>query len=549
MFIHSQLNGLRLCSRLPVIPQFQPALARHASLRSAIDRGIRRSQGQSQGENQSQSTRKSFQHRRTFDDEERDSYRRRDYNPKKFERRREDQSWAGNEERAPHRRRDYNLKKFEHRKEDAPWARNSDEERTPHRRRDYNPKKFERRKEDASWAGNLDEDEFIRTGNFRALPMEHQRFKHAHKIEKPREEPQQSREKVIPSSRRGTDRPKENVKVPDSIPYTTPASEFIYGTNAVEAALRCSRRQLYTLYLYQAFGEELSPAKSTIRKVAYMKNLKVKMAYGEWDKLLDKMSAGRPHNGCILEASPLPQLPVRSLRAVPSKDEDHFSVDLGQQSREEAEVNGMENRIKINHPPMQDRRRFPVVLLLDGVVDTGNYGAIIRSAYFLGIDAIVLAGRNSAPLSPVTIKASAGAAENMTLLQVHNEVDFIQKSKLNGWRFYAADVPGPGSTFIDPMSNSGAGPDGHGESPLTQAPSVIMMGSEASGLTHHIKSHADSVVSIPGSRFSTHLGVGSDPARVDSLNVSVAAALLMEMFLRVPLAVSDAPEKRTSKKV
>ncbi|PKY07423.1 hypothetical protein P168DRAFT_309166 [Aspergillus campestris IBT 28561] len=518
MFLHSQLNGLRLCSRLPVLPRFQPALARHASLRSAIDRGIRKSQGQSQ--DQSQSARKPFQNRRNFDDEERAPHRRRDSNPKKVERRRDD-----TEERSSYRRNDYGPKKFERRRDDT-------EERSSYRRNDYGPKKFERRREGTEENSSYRRNDYgpKKTGNFRALPMEHQRFKHGHKIEKPREEPQESREKVIPSSRRGTDRPKENVKVPDSIPYTTPASEFIYGTNAVEAALRCSRRQLYTLYLYQAFGEELSPAKSTIRKVAYMKNLKVKMAYGEWDKLLDKMSAGRPHNGCILEASPLPQLPVRSLRAVPSKDEDHFSVDLGQQSREEAQVNGMDNHVKINHPPMQDRRRFPVVLLLDGVVDTGNYGAIIRSAYFLGIDAIVLAGRNSAPLSPVTIKASAGAAENMTLLQVHNEVDFIQKSKLNGWRFYAADVPGPGSTFIDPI------------------PSVIMMGSEASGLTHHIKSHADSVVSIPGSRFSTHLGVGSDPARVDSLNVSVAAALLMEMFLRVPLAVSGAPEKRTSKK-
>ena len=70
-----------------------------------------------------------------------------------------------------------------------------------------------------------------------------------------------------------------------------------------------------------------------------------------------------------------------------------------------------------------------------------------------------------------------------------------------------------------------------------------MLGSEGSGLSTHIKSHADAIVSIPGARHSIELGVESDPARIDSLNVSVAAALLMEMFLRTPLAMSE-PVKR-----
>jgi 23S rRNA (guanosine2251-2'-O)-methyltransferase/21S rRNA (GM2251-2'-O)-methyltransferase len=74
-----------------------------------------------------------------------------------------------------------------------------------------------------------------------------------------------------------------------------------------------------------------------------------------------------------------------------------------------------------------------------------------------------------------------------------------------------------------------------------------MMGSEGSGLSSHIKSHADAIVSIPGARHSIEFGAQSDPARIDSLNVSVAAALLMEMFLRTPLAVSELAKKRTDK--
>jgi tRNA G18 (ribose-2'-O)-methylase SpoU len=405
--------------------------------------------------------------------------------------------------------------------------------------------------------GDFDEDEFIKSGNFRALPREHQRFhsnrgfmKNESIAHNNRETGDGSNDKrrprraETPKHHRFTDkvpeRVKENVVVPDSIPYTTPASEFIYGTSAVEAAIRCSRRRLYKLYLYQATGEELSSSKVALRKLALLKNINVKMAFAGWDRLFDKMSGSRPHNGCILEASPLPRLPVRSLRSVSSVEEDYFNVELGSQSREEAVVNGTNDRLKIHH--LQQRRRYPVVVLLDGIVDPGNLGAIIRSAYYLGVDAVLFAGRNSAPLSPVTIKASAGAAENMTLLEVSNEVDFIQRSKANGWKFFAADAPGPASTFVDAFSVvDGKGTTTYG---ANQSPCVIMMGSEGAGLNHHIKSHADSIVSIPGGRFSTPLGVESDPSRVDSLNVSVAAALLMEMFLRVPLAVADVASKK-----
>lgn len=396
---------------------------------------------------------------------------------------------------------------------------------------------------------DFDEDEFIRTGRFLSPRERQSRDQTKSKDNTQQPKPSSGKKEKPPSTksraRKATDsmpeRVKENVKVPDSIPYTTPASEFIYGTGAVEAALRCSRRQLYRLYLYQGVNEELSPAKVALRKLALSKNIAIKMAFAGWDRLLDKMSAGRPHNGCVLEASPLPKLPVRGFLPVPAVTESQFRVELAPQTREEAAVNGTDDRIPILHPrnlvqqQQRDARRFPVALLLDGVVDTGNLGAIIRSAYFLGIDAIVFAGRNSAPLSPVTIKASAGAAENMPLLQVRNEVDFIQRSKNNGWRFYAADAPAPGATYLDRLSEDGGNGNGHG---ITQSPSVLMMGSEASGLSSHIKSAADAIVSIPGARHSLDLGVESDPARIDSLNVSVAAALLMEMFLHTPLGLS-----------
>ncbi|KAL2857912.1 hypothetical protein BJY01DRAFT_201492 [Aspergillus pseudoustus] len=410
----------------------------------------------------------------------------------------------------------------------------------------------------------FDEDEFVRTGNFRALPREHQRFASVQRSPNPRnfsalnksrpaanhdsapdsQRQRRPRRPEVAAPHKATDqnpeRVREHVKVPDTIPYTTPASEFIYGTAAVEAALRCSRRQLYKLYIYQAADEELSVAKVTLRKLAFSKNVKVKMAFAEWDRLLDKMSAGRPHNGCVLEASPLPRTPVQALKTV-NLEEKSFQLELAPQTREEALVNGMNDRIAINRSFTEQQKRQPIVLMLDGIVDPGNLGAIIRSAYYLGADALVFAGRNSAPLTPVTIKSSAGAAESMSLLEVKNEVDFIQRSKANGWRFYAADAPNVDSTYVDQVSNNRDESIGH-------SPSVIMMGNEGSGLSNHIRSQADSVVSIPGAWLIPGVGASSDPARIDSLNVSVASALLMEKFLRVPLAVSAVPRKDNSRR-
>ena len=341
------------------------------------------------------------------------------------------------------------------------------------------------------------------------------------------------------------------VKSPSSMPLTHPASEFVYGTNAVEAALRCDRRQLYKLYIYQAADEKLNFAKVALRKLALAKGLPVKMAFGDWSRLFDKVADGRPHNGCVLEASRLPLLPVRSLQSYHPSGADAsdapecFRVELAPQSREEAAVNGTKSEIPILHSHLRKQNRYPVVLLLDGILDPGNLGAIVRSAYYLGIDAVVFAGRNSAPLTPVAIKSSAGAAENMTLLEVGNEVDFIKRSKANGWRFYAADAPGMGSTYVDPAaasessSSGGGGGGGDSGSPLTQSPSVLMLGSEGTGLSSHIRNQADSIVSIPRVRDPVP-GISSDPARIDSLNVSVAAALLMEKFLLVPVELSSA---------
>ncbi|CRG87581.1 hypothetical protein PISL3812_04600 [Talaromyces islandicus] len=337
------------------------------------------------------------------------------------------------------------------------------------------------------------------------------------------------------------ERVKEHVKVPTSIPYTTAASVFIYGASAVEAALRCSRRKLYVLYIYQAQDEPLTPEQNLIRKMALAQGLKVKMAFAGWDSMLDKMSGGRPHNGFVLEASHLPTLPIAHLEPVTDPTADKFHVKLSPQSEEEAKVNGLSNEIQRPERYEEEAKsRFPLILLVDGIVDPGNMGAIIRSAYYLGVDGIVYAGRNSAPNSAITAKASAGATENMTFFRTSNPQEFVDVSRKNGWRFLAADSPGNVFENSNRLESIDRGVGSNTSSPLTEAPTVLMMGNESTGLLQRLKVRADKLVSIPGARFNPMQGI-KDAAGIDSLNVSVAAAMLIEMLTRAPLQITDLP--------
>ncbi|KAL1953410.1 hypothetical protein VTO42DRAFT_2849 [Malbranchea cinnamomea] len=366
---------------------------------------------------------------------------------------------------------------------------------------------------------------------------------------------------------------------PKTVPRTHAASEFIYGTSAVQAAIKCRRRKLYALYVYdEGVNKSMmetrwqDPLMKQLQKFALMAGAKVKLVKGTWIDTLDKMSEGRPHNGVVLEASPLPKLPAVSYARVESPSSSHFTVNLAPQPPEEAEINGTDGRIEraahksgslaASTPTTTSEtsettsdnkpQRYPFTLLLDGILDPGNLGGIIRSAHFLGVDAIAFSTKNSAPLTPVTMKASAGAAESIPLIAVQDTKSFIEKSKENGWRFFAAEAPGSASSKdrqqaakkLNGRDKNKTLGDGNGESisddrpflitselspQLYQSPCVLMLGGEGEGLSKKLSNAADAFVAVPGV-YSGNLS--GDSAGVDSLNVSVASALLCEAFLR-----------------
>ncbi|KAK5008513.1 hypothetical protein LTR39_005154, partial [Cryomyces antarcticus] len=198
-------------------------------------------------------------------------------------------------------------------------------------------------------------------------------------------------------------------------------------------------------------------------------------------------------------------------------------------SAEEKAVNGTDTAV----PYSSQGWRYPFVLLLDGIVDPGNMGAILRTAYYLGVDAVAISKRTSAPLSPVALKAAAGAAEAVRLFSVDSPSAFVHNSKQYGWKVWAAIAPVSSLRRSEPrtssrqVTNISTSSLKRRQSPLVHHPCLLMLGGEGAGLIGPLQKAADNNVYIEPRKSGPDVGV-------DSLNVSVAAGLLCDTFLRKP---------------
>jgi 21S rRNA (GM2251-2'-O)-methyltransferase len=308
----------------------------------------------------------------------------------------------------------------------------------------------------------------------------------------------------------------KNSSVPMSIPRSVAASEFIYGASAVKAALQAGTRKFYKLYISQSDdGLEERLGDRMIGELAAANRVPVKRIDTENLRLLDKMAQGRPHNGFVLEASKLPTTPVEALGSAEGPGTG-FSFIASYQSAEEIAVNSASTKVS------SQSHLYPFVLLLDSILDPGNLGAIIRTAAFFGVDAIAVVDYSLAPFSPVTLKASAGAAEHMRYLSVKKDVDFVKSSQLSGWKFFAAVAPNSASARRGGITRAASTEI---ETALAEGPCVLMLGGEGDGIRARLQKTADRVVGIEGARgLQSQLGL-------DSLNVSVAAGLLIQKFV------------------
>ncbi|KAG9639895.1 alpha/beta knot, partial [Aureobasidium melanogenum] len=315
-----------------------------------------------------------------------------------------------------------------------------------------------------------------------------------------------------------------------SIPYTTAASEFLYGFNVVIAALTARRRQMYNVYIHSRALSNSSSA-SNIKNLCRKAGVRFTDVDDSFLPKMDKMAQGRPHNGLILEASPLPTLPTKSLGKIGVTDM-AIPIELADQSAEEAKVNGTPSTIPFHYAHTW---RKPLVLLLDGILDPGNLGNILRTAHFYGIDAVAICTNTCAPVNlPIVQKAASGAAEALTILSIPTPANFITTCKKHGWTVHAAVAPNATSA----KSSKGNLVTSNMISPLSRSPSILMIGAEGEGLRANLATKADANVGIRGAKPALpELDVG-----VDSLNVGSSVAVLLEAFFRKPDNLEDVPE-------
>lgn len=316
---------------------------------------------------------------------------------------------------------------------------------------------------------------------------------------------------------------------PASIIYTKANSEFLYGTFAVKAALTARRRELHKLYVYVPGAIDTS-VRTEIEAAAKAAGVEIRRVSGNnWLQVLGRMCQGRPHNGYVLEASPLPVLPALALQPCTTKG-DRLTVLTRHRPSENATQGDL---FDVQEDPekwsqRQHEHRFPFCILLDRILDPGNLGAIIRSAYFFGVDRVILLDHGTAPLSSVAIKASAGAAEYMPMMRIQDEINFIHSSRANGWSFFGAKAPTSESSSKQALLDH----QGHFMyTALSKRPVVLVLGSEGEGIRSRLARNLDGTVSV--GHAGRHLGV-------DSLNVSVAASILIRDFL-LPHSTAENP--------
>ena len=152
----------------------------------------------------------------------------------------------------------------------------------------------------------------------------------------------------------------------------------------------------------------------------------------------------------------------------------------------------------------KERNEEPFVLILDGIEDPHNLGAIIRTAETAGVNGIIIPKRRSASVNSTVSKVSSGAVEYMKIARVTNITDAIDKLKKEGLWICGTDINTDKYYYNQDLT----GPIG------------IVIGNEGKGISDKVKKNCDFLVKIP------MMG------RVTSLNASVSTGIIIYEALK-----------------
>lgn len=241
-------------------------------------------------------------------------------------------------------------------------------------------------------------------------------------------------------------------------------ADFLYGVNPVREALGGSGRKPRELLLVKG---ERSARLEELSALAQQQQLKTVFR----DRRdLDRLAGHSHHQGVLLRLEPFKYADLSEL------------------------LSGW-----------HDSGRSAFFLLLDGITDPHNFGAILRSAEVAGCHGVIVAKDRSCSVTPVVEKTAAGALSYLPLCQVTNLSRAIDELKKAGvWCYGLAGEEGAQDLFATELTGNLA----------------LVVGSEGKGLRENIRNHCDGLLAIP-----MH-------GRVGSLNASVAAAVALFEVVR-----------------
>jgi len=255
-------------------------------------------------------------------------------------------------------------------------------------------------------------------------------------------------------------------------------AQYVYGKNSVKAVMDTRPNQVYKIFL----SDSLKPDKriNAIIEQANANRISIqKVPRNRLDQMLREMVSSDEdlgelnHQGVIASVAPKPFLTIHQLL----------------------------EKCKAK----QSEGAYARVLMLDGVTDPRNLGAILRVADAAGVDGVVLPKHHSAGFGPAVSKTASGAEESVPVAIVSNlaqALDLLKEANL--WAVGAANA----ASAVDYTKQD------------YKMSTVLVMGSEGAGLSALIQKKCDFLVKIP-----MH-------GMVDSLNVATATAVLLFEIIR-----------------
>jgi 23S rRNA (guanosine2251-2'-O)-methyltransferase len=240
-------------------------------------------------------------------------------------------------------------------------------------------------------------------------------------------------------------------------------SEIVEGKNSVLELLKSGKSVNRVLLMA---GAKSDTTLSEIFKLAKAKGVVIELADR---RLLERKSTTGKHQGVIAYTSPHEYCEVEDI---------------------------LEEAKKKNEKPL--------IVLLDGIEDPQNLGAIVRTAECSGAHGVVIPKRRAAPLTAAVSSASVGAIEYVKVARVPNITEAIEKLKDRGVWVVGIE----------------AGQDKKYDEVDFTLPTAIVIGSEGEGLSHLVKERCEVLASIPLK------------GKISSLNASVAAAVVLYEAVR-----------------